>query len=41
MSRDLNSSVASAIGGTVIYPAFFVSLQFANETLYLWSGVGS
>lgn len=41
MSRALTSGVASSIASQAVYPAFFVSCAFANETIHVWSGIGS
>lgn len=41
MPRSLTSGVLAAIAASAVSPAFFVEIAFANETLYMWSGVGT
>jgi hypothetical protein len=41
MPRSLSSAVLAAIAASAVSPAMFVSIAFANETLYMWSGVGT
>jgi hypothetical protein len=41
MPRGLSSDILTALSSSVIYPAYFVSIQFVNETVYIWTGLGS
>jgi len=41
MPRGLSSDILTALSSPVIYPAYFVSIQFVNETVYVWTGIGS
>jgi hypothetical protein len=41
MPRTLTSSAIAQLKATKVRPAFFVSMAFANETVYAWTGVGS
>ena len=38
---DATSAFVAALDANVLRPAIFVSMAFANETLYLWSGTGT
>jgi hypothetical protein len=39
--RSLDSNTVAQITGNVVRPAFFVSIAFATETVYAWTGAGS
>jgi hypothetical protein len=41
MPRSLDSNTAAELTSNVVRPAFFVSIAFANETIYAWTGTGS
>jgi hypothetical protein len=38
--RDISLEVQTEITSRFIRPLFLVSIQFANETVYVWTGVG-
>lgn len=38
--RDISIAVQTEMVSNKIRPLFLVSLQFSNETVYLWTGVG-
>ena len=38
---DATSAFVAALDASVLRPAIFVSMAFANETLHLWSGTGT
>lgn len=39
--RDMTVDAQLAIEATYARPLFLVSCQFANETIYVWTGIGS
>jgi hypothetical protein len=41
MPRSLSSAVLAAIAASAVSPAMFVSIAFANETLYMFTGIGT
>jgi hypothetical protein len=40
MARDLDSSLATALGAGVVVPIFLAMLTFRSATRHVWSGVG-
>lgn len=40
-TRNLSTAMSTAVAAPVLYPAFLVDLQFADNTYYCWLGVGS
>lgn len=40
MPRDVTPQMIAALSAQVVSAAFLVNVQFANETLYTWSGLG-
>ena len=40
MSRTINSSLLTALTGSVVEPFYAVELFFDSETLRLWTGIG-
>src|SRR5260370_42327234 len=41
MARTLSTAMLAALSAPVLNPAMFVAATFSNETVYMWSGVGS
>lgn len=40
MPRTLTSAAVTQLEATFVRPTFLVSMAFANETIYAWTGVG-
>jgi hypothetical protein len=41
MPRPLSPALLTALSAPILNPALFVQAQFSDETVYMWSGVGS
>jgi hypothetical protein len=41
MPRNVTTAMLTALSSGFLQPALFVSCAFANETVYVWSGIGS
>jgi hypothetical protein len=41
MSRPLTNPLKTVITSGRMYPVVFVEIEFADQTLYLWSGIGT
>jgi hypothetical protein len=41
MPRSMSSAMLTALQATELQPCFFVQVQFASTTVYLWSGRGT
>jgi hypothetical protein len=41
MPRPMSPAMLTGLTQGLLQPALFVSIAFANETLYIWSGIGS
>lgn len=41
MPRPMSGAMLAALTTGLLQPAIFVSIGFANETLYIWSGTGN
>lgn len=40
MSREMTSAMQSALGASLVRPAYFYELEFGDSTVRLWSGFG-